>query len=298
LTDASGAKRIFVGPEGIRAGWRLVIFAAIVALFRLALRLVRGDIPRLTALEPRPVFVTRTISFLAFAAAAAIMARIEKKPWDSYGLPLRRALGLEPLVGALWGFGGVSVVMLVLYATGCYAIDGLALHGGDILKFGASWIGAFVALALFEEFSLRGYPLRTLASGMGFWPAATLLSVVFVVAHMANPGETTMGLVGVFLAGMFFCFVLFRTGDLWCAVAMHAAWDWGLSFFYSVADSAMPATGHLFDARLEGPSWLAGGTAGPEASVVCTALQILWFPAFYFYTRRRSVRAELAPMKP
>jgi membrane protease YdiL (CAAX protease family) len=292
MSAPSGLTRVFVGSAGIRAGWRLAIFVAIVALIRWIVGLVFGSGFRIAALEPRPVFVTRTIMFGILAAAAAIMGKLEKRPWGSYGLPPRRAVSIDTFIGAVWGFGSLSFVMLVLYATRCYRVDGLALHGGDILKFGASWSAAFVALALFEEFSLRGYPQRTLASGMGFWPAATLLSLLFLGAHIFNPGETVMGLSGVFLVGMFYSYVLLRTGDLWCAVAMHASWDWGLSFFYSVADSAMPAAGHLFDARLEGPSWLSGGSAGPEGSVVCTLLQLLSFPAFYFYTRRRFTREE------
>jgi membrane protease YdiL (CAAX protease family) len=280
-------RKIFVGPGGIRAGWRLAIFVAILVLFRGALFLVGAGSFRVATLEPRPIFVTRTISFGMFAAAAAIMAWIEKRPWGTYGLPPRRALGRDTLVGALWGLGSLSFVMLVLHVSGCYAIDRVALHGTEVATFGGGWAAAFVALALTEEFSLRGYPQWTLASGMGFWPAATLLSLAFVGAHMANPGENPMGLLGVFLIGMFFCFTLLRTGTLWFAVAMHAAWDWGLSFFYSVPDSAMPAVGHLFDVRLEGPTWLTGGTAGPEGSVVCLAVQVVSFPLFYFYTRRR-----------
>lgn len=283
---------IFVGPHGIRAGWRFAIFVAIVAVLRVLVRLVRGDAPTIARLEPRGIFVSRVITFVVFAAAAAVMAKIERRPWGSYGLPPRRAFGIDTWVGAVWGFVSVSLVMLVLYASHCYSIDGLALHGGDIVKFGASWTAAFVALGLVEEFSLRGYPQKTLASGIGFWPAATLLSLLFVLAHVWNRGETAMGLTGVFLVGMFYSFVLLRTGDLWCCVAMHAAWDWGLSFFYSVADSAMPAEGHLFDARLDGPVWLSGGSAGPEGSVVCLLLQLVSFPAFYVYARRRSFQAD------
>jgi membrane protease YdiL (CAAX protease family) len=293
VTDApNGVRRLFVGPGGIRAGWRLAMFVAIVVLIRWVVRLVAGEPFRIATLEPRIVLVSRTISFAIFAAAAGIMAKIEKQPFGGYGLPPRRAFSFDALVGILWGFGSLSLVMLGLYATRCYRIEGFALHGGDIPKFGASWLAAFVVLALFEEFSLRGYPQRTLASGIGFWPAATLLSLLFVAGHLTNPGETAMGLTGVFMVGMFYSFVLLLTGDLWCAVAMHASWDWGLSYFYSVADSAMPAAGHLFDARLEGPAWLSGGTAGPEGSVVCAVVQLLSFPAFFFYARRRFRRTE------
>jgi hypothetical protein len=67
---------------------------------------------------------------------------------------------------------------------------------------------------------------------------------------------------------MFFCLTLRRTGTLWFAVGLHAAFDWGETFLFSVPDSGLVAPGHMLNSSLQGPAWLTGGTVGPEGSVM------------------------------
>jgi membrane protease YdiL (CAAX protease family) len=282
-------RSIFVGPKGIRAGWRLALFLAIAALLGWPLRWLRGGPPPPTdTFEAGKVIVGKGLSFFVAALAAWVMSKIEKERWSHYGLPLKRAVSFDALVGLLWGFLSLSVLMLGLYIANCYQIEGLALEGRAIVGYGFLWAVAFLIVALLEEFWFRGYAQYTLCSGLGFWPAAVLLSIVFILMHVRNPGEHWLGLTDVFLIGMFLCFTLWRTGDLWFAVAMHASWDWGLSYFYSVPDSGVAASGHLFNARLEGPPWLSGGTAGPEGSALALMLHLSSFLLFsLLYPRRR-----------
>ncbi len=240
--------------------------------------------------EPVPEIILRGLGFLVVAGAAVIMAKIEKSRWDDYGLPLRRAVSADFWFGCLWGIGGLSVVMAGLWVAGAYRIEGLALAGAAIWKFGLLWAVAFLVVGLLEEFTLRGYTMYTLASGIGFWPAAVLLSALFLAGHIANPGENWMGLADVFIIGMFLCFTLWRTGDLWFAVGLHAVWDWGLTFLFSVPNSGTVAIGHLLNVRTQGPTWLSGGSAGPEGSVINLISDLLYFLLFaLFYKRRKWV---------
>ncbi|MGH9762633.1 MAG: lysostaphin resistance A-like protein, partial [Blastocatellia bacterium] len=100
-----------------------------------------------------------------------------------------------------------------------------------------------------------------------FWPAAILLSVAFGSIHLKNPGEGIVGALDVFVIAMFFCLTLRRTGNLWFAIGMHASFDWGETFIYSVPNSGTVATGHLLNMSLHGSRWITGGTVGPEGSV-------------------------------
>jgi len=80
-----------------------------------------------------------------------------------------------------------------------------------------------------------------------------------------------------------------RTGSLWFAVGMHAAFDFGETFLYSVPDSGVVLPGHLSDATLHGPAWLTGGTVGPEASVFDFVLLIIFFYVIHrLYPPRKS----------
>jgi hypothetical protein len=78
--------------------------------------------------------------------------------------------------------------------------------------------------------------------------------------------------------GIFWCFTLRRTGTLWFALGMHAAFDFGETFLFSVPDSGVIFPGHLSSAVIhDGPAWLTGGTAGPEASVLDFVILAIFF---------------------
>jgi membrane protease YdiL (CAAX protease family) len=291
--QTSTLRAIFVGPNGLRAGWRLLIYFGLMVALATLIRLVRHLLhpgprpPRAMTLDPIPQIYFECIALILAVVPALILLRIEKEHWGHYGLPLRRAFRSEFWFGALWGFVGLSVIMLCLWAGHFYTVDGLALHGMAILKYGVLWAIGMLLVGLFEEFSLRGYPQYALASGIGFWPAALVLSFLFLLGHMRNPGENWLGLTDVFLFGLFACFTLWRTGNLWFAVGVHAAWDWGLTFLYSGPNSGVMATGQLLKVRFSGPAWLTGGSAGPEGSAINLVFDLSWFVVFALIYRKR-----------
>jgi uncharacterized protein len=293
VREENPLRGIFIGPNGIRAGWRLLIYLLLVAAFSFTTRWIRLHVfhvqprPLTSLIEPVRESIPRIFGFVFLAFAAWIMAKIEGEKWGHYGLPLRRAFRRDFWAGALWGIVGLSLVMGCMWIAGAYRIDGLALAAGAIWKYAGLWAVMFLLVGFLEEYSLRGYTQYTLASGIGFWPAAVILSALFLAAHIKNPGENWMGLSDVFIIGMFLCFTLWRTGDLWFAVGLHASWDWGLTYFYSVPNSGTTAVGHLFNTRLQGPTWLSGGSAGPEGSIINLIFDLIYFVVFAMLYKRR-----------
>ena len=265
-------KKIFVGPNGIRAGWRALIFLLIV----IALGVVLSGILLLvfhrrqygqSTLTPIGTGLTEGVLLLLTSVAALIMGRIEHRKYGEYGLPAKFAFRKDFWIGILVGFLAISGALLGIFAWHGFRLTGLAIHGKTILLATVLWGVAMVVVGLAEEFAFRGYLQFTLTTGMGFWPSAFLLSGLFGLAHAGNPGESKFGLLSVVLFGLLFCLFLRRTGNLWWAVGFHAGWDWGQTFFYGVSDSGVPAYMNLFSCAFNGPAWLTGGTVGPEASV-------------------------------
>jgi membrane protease YdiL (CAAX protease family) len=269
----SAANTIFRGPNGIRAGWRVLIFLAIVAalffVMGFAARLLRiGQLQSgISSLTPSGVSVLEGSMFLLTSIAALIMAMIEHRKFGDYGLPAKFAFRKDFWIGTLTGFFAISACLLVIFTLHGFHLAGLAIHGTTIIAAVASWGATFVLVGLSEEFAFRGYLQFTLTSGLGFWPSAILLSLFFGLAHAGNPGESKFGLFSVVCFGLLFCLFLRRTGNLWLAVGFHAGWDWGQTFFYGVADSGLPAYHNLFNSSFSGPRWLTGGSVGPEASI-------------------------------
>ncbi len=270
---------IFRGPNGLRAGWRLIIALAIclviLAGFASVSRLMRqGQVPQ-NPFSPDVLLTGESTLFGIVLAAAWIMSKLEGRHISSYGLPWRGAFGLEFWKGTAIGFAAISVLVGALRVAGVFRLGETSLHGVELLKYAILWACALLAVAFFEEYAFRGYALFTLTTGMTFWPAALLCSAIFGSVHLGNSGESYLGALSAGLIGLLFCLLLRKTGSLWMPIGFHAAWDWGETFFYGVPDSGQVAPGHLFNATLSGPVWLSGGTVGPEASGLC----IIWILA-------------------
>jgi len=207
--------------------------------------------------------------------ATFVVSRVARRPMDDYGLPGRQALGLRFWEGAVWGFAMLSAVVLVLHFLGDFQITGVALSRDKALIYALGWCVAFLFVGIYEEVFFRGLFLWALARRLTFWPAALILSALFAAAHLANPGENFFGILQVFVVGMLFCFTIRRTGSLWFAIGLHAAWDWAQTFFYGTPDSGLLGVGHFLNSTAAGPKWLSGGSAGPEGSVLALFVLLL-----------------------
>jgi len=290
---------LFIGPNGLRAGWRLLIYVLIVVAFSAVINItVRKFVgPQRGTPGVRAQFLQEMVGFAVVFGAAAILSKIERRRLGDYGLPASEMFGRKFWLGFLLGLVEVSLLIGLIGAFGGYSFGPLALEGGAILKWGMFHLVLFTFVGLFEEFLFRGYMQYTLADGIGFWPAAFILSVVFGGVHLGNPGEGWVGAAAVVLVALFFCFTLKRTGNLWCAVGLHASFDWGETFLYSVPDSGIVMQGHLSNSLLHGPKWLTGGSVGPEGSVFCfLTIGLQFLVVMWLFPAKKSERTSEAPV--
>jgi len=289
----SGIRSIFLSPRGLRAGWRLLIFLALLLVLIGGANLVTNGGPQGVrnaykhlgeiTITPFRMCVSEAVAFALVCVATLVMGRVENQRFSAYGLALGQALGKDFWVGCLSGFSAISGTLLAMFLFHGFRIIGFALHGAAILYSLAGWAIAFLMAGLCEEFLNRGYLQYTLASGIGFWPAALVMSGLFAFGHAFNPHETFAGVASVVLFGLLLCFFLRRSGNLWCAIGFHAAYDWGQTLF-GVPDSGIAPYHNLFHSTLNGPIWLTGGIVGPEASVltpIALALVALIFSRYY-----------------
>ncbi|HKB71842.1 MAG TPA: CPBP family intramembrane glutamic endopeptidase [Thermoanaerobaculia bacterium] len=291
-------KKLFLGPTGLRAGWGFLVFAVLFTAIQTIVLLPAKQLYRPhRGLHPVDFAVSDGIGFLAALAAAAIMARIEKRRIAEYGLPLARGFPARFGAGLVWGFLPVAATMAIIAFAGGVTFDGWAFTGGELARWAALWAVTMIVLGFFEEYLFRGYPLAALSRGMGFWPAAIVLSIGFGALHyFTKPMESLLDGFSVSLIGLFFCFAIGRTGDLWLAAGMHAAFDYfALAFFGApnTANGGRPVTGHLLATTFHGPAWLTGGVCGIEASVVMVGVILLMFPLFAWRHRASAAVAAV-----
>jgi uncharacterized protein len=264
----------FFGPKGLRAGWRILIFLGLTvgigAALSIPLKVIPGAKAYLAAIAdhqkhgiitPLDALLSEGLAVLAVLGAAAIMTLIEKRSFADYALPWNQAFGKRFWQGFVLGFAMLSVLLV---------------------RFGFEWAIVFFLVAVFEDFTFRGYLQSALGDGIGFWPAALVLAVVFGGIHYSNTNEAIFGCVMAGSFGLLEAFALSRVGSLWLLFGMHLSWDWAETFFYGTPDSGAVGLGHLFNSSFHGPQWLTGGTVGPEGSWLVLGVLLLWALAIHF----------------
>ena len=288
--------KIFIGLDGLRAGWSLLIFIAMVAAIAFSVRIIghKLHVPDLnkpgTELSPLFGLLIEGLNFLGVLLITWIMSKIERRPNSVYGFGDSRRFQ-HFFAGLAWGVICLSFLILILWKAGLLVIDRRVLFGSDTFRYGFIWLFGFFLVGLFEEYATRGYVQYTLTRGLagfyrwafktshsaalGFWTSAVILSFLFGLGHNNNPGESPIGLLSAGLAAMVFCLSLWRTGSLWWAIGLHTSWDWGQSFFYGVADSGLMIQHHLLATHPAGKPILSGGSTGPEGSIFVLAILAL-----------------------
>jgi uncharacterized protein len=287
-------RRIFVGRDGLRAGWSILLFIGMFAACTYTVHVVvtKFHHPAAHAVKTsedsiKSSIINEAVVFLVVLLVTWIMSRIERRPNSTYGLGGTRKLA-NFCAGLVWGVVCLSLLVLVLWKKGFLVIDHRLLFGSDIPRYGALWLIGFLMVGLLEEYLTRGYLQYTLARGLaglyewitktlpnktrqseafGFWTSAILFSILFGLGHSKNPGESPIGLLSAGLAGLVFCISLWRTGSLWWAIGFHTTWDWAQSFLYGVADSGHMSQHRFLDTHPVGKPILSGGATGPEGSI-------------------------------
>ena len=267
-------KRVFIGEQGIRSGWSALIFIAVFWLLQTSVLAILGHFISLDATRPIPMslgLLQESCQVLVAAAATLVMARIENRPLLSYGFTGDRTL-VRLLTGTLWGFLCLSLLIGILWKAGLLVLERQSLSGFVAWRYAFAWGLVFLLVGVFEESLFRGYLQYAMTRGVGFWWAALLLSLAFAAGHLGNNGESILGIVEVFAAGLFFCLSLWYTKSLLWAVGFHAGWDWGQSYFYGTADSGLVMQNHFLASHASGNPLWSGGTTGPEGSLMMVPL--------------------------
>ena len=291
---------IFIGADGLRHGWRFLIFVASIVLVSqfleqpaIAFLEAKLHVDR-SALSAPSIILGDGFDLVAVLIVTGVFALCERRRIDSYGLPINEAFGglfWNGTVAALVVIAFVAAAMLV---TGGMRIRGIALRGTDLISSPLLWLVAMLFVGVTEEYFFRGYALQSLWRGAGFWPAALITTALFAGLHLVKPHENAIDIGMIFVLGLIICMSVRITGSLWWAVGWHAAFDFGQLFVIGTRNGGRVPQGRLFGVTFSGPAWITGGELGTEASyfmipaVLGTLIYVIWF------LRRRSPAPQSA----
>lgn len=249
--------------------WRIGLYVLLFVSFTVvALWAVRA-----AGLPAAGLSIAPTAASLAAALAAGwvMMYGVERRPAGALGFALGPSAPRESALGTGIGAALLGLAVLPVALTGGvrWTPDAGTLSG--YLGF-AAWTLAFFALAAaVEEVLFRGYPFQVLERGFGPWAAVIATSLVFAVAHGANPNVRLLGLANIFLAGAMLGAAYLRTRSLWFATGVHLGWNWTMASLLDLPVSGLELDTPLYTGVETGPDWWTGGSFGPEAGLAATA---------------------------
>jgi membrane protease YdiL (CAAX protease family) len=170
------------------------------------------------------------------------------------------------------------------------ALDGLRVRGfatscSTLVLAAGAWLIANVCIGIAEEFWYPSYFLQSLWKGIGFWPAAIVIALVFTAdLYFYKTGENIWDVITLVSLSMLMCYTVLRTGTLWFAVGFHVAFDYMQLFLIGTPNGSNIPVGRLLDVQFSGPDWLIGGVLGTEASfLMYPMIALLWLYVWWRY---------------
>jgi hypothetical protein len=269
-----GVDWAFIGDNGLRAGWSVLIFVPIyfIALFTLgtAASLIVGNIVhnRLGSGTALSAGIGELVPFFAMLIAAAIVGLIEHRSILDFNLKGSRRV-LNFFSGFAAGFAALSVLVGALAAGGWLHFGPIALTGTNILKFAALWGITFLLVGCFEEGVFRCYLQFTLTRGINFWWALAAVAGLCLDLVLRARGNGVWGVYAIALLGVPPCFALHwlraESAGFW-----QAAWVTSTLFGFIhtgnngenwIGIFAAAAIGFVFcvSVRVTGSAWWAIG---------------------------------------
>lgn len=283
--------RVFLNAMGqFRAGWRLALWFAIVIASKFGVNWIADELhlgEGRAFLDPISLLQEDWLgTFLPVMLATLIMMRLERRSLGHYYIPVGTLLGRSFWIGAGWGIAAVSMLVGLIALAGGYRITAVALHA-HVVYWVLIWLAAAASVGIVEEIVFRGYMLRTLADGIGFWPAACILAFLFGALHYyGKPHERWEDWASTALLALFMSLTIARTGSLAWAMGWHFAFDWGAMWLWSGRNAGEFAPGRLFETVWPGSDHVTGGLLGPEASWFVFLVIALLFGGFHFFMRK------------
>jgi membrane protease YdiL (CAAX protease family) len=207
----------FMGSQGLRAGWSVLIFTLLCGFPNHAglLTYIVGTAFYVLHLigigedyTVYSVFFSELVALLALVGAASWMAFIEeRRSLLAYNLTGPRRIS-HFLSGLAAGFLALSALVGAMAWGGWLHFGPVALSGAEIFRFGALWAAAFLLVGCVEEGTFRGYLQFTLTRGINFWWAAGIVGALCLRLIFHARGNGFWGVYAVALLGLFPCLML------------------------------------------------------------------------------------------
>ncbi len=244
----------------------------------------------------RPLLTWAFLLFL-LAVGFSILQAIAKRGSslrEVLGLPKRPTAGSEWVLGAALGWGLVVLAVLPMAVAGTLHVQ----FWTQPRAFGLLLLNlvTLAVAALAEEVAFRGYSYRRLIEATGPVAATILMSLLFGLGHVLNPGATWASTLVTILAGVLLSVAWLRTHGLWLGWGLHFAWNASMGILFGLPVSGITDFASIVQTRAFGRLWLTGGDYGPEGAGITVIVLLIGIAVLVRVTRNYAWHYTYVPI--
>jgi membrane protease YdiL (CAAX protease family) len=206
-----GLRWTFLGSQGLRAGWSVLIFAILLLILATGMGYAFFHmhlIGKKSGFTAATAFFEELSVLLPLLGTAAFVAFVERRrSLLAFNLTGPRCVP-RFFSGLLAGFLALSALVGALTWGGWMHFGPIALTGAEIFKYGALWAAAFLLVGCVEEGIFRCYLQFTFTRGINFWWALGIVAGLCLDLLLRSKGNGVWGVYAIALLGLLPCLML------------------------------------------------------------------------------------------
>lgn len=232
--------------------------------------------------------VTMYLTCIGIWIVAILYMRFTKKNRPILKIIGKSATGntwINFLIGIGMGFGlnGICILVAWLHKDIVLYYDGFQPIYVIII-----FIAIFVQSSA-EELVCRGFLYQRLIRSYKS-PVVAIIgnSLLFAFMHLFNEGVTALSVLNIFVVGILFSFMVYYMDSIWCAMAVHAAWNFTQNIIFGLPNSGIVSPYSIFrlDAATANNSFAYNVGFGIEGTLLADVVLILACIGMYLWGRK------------
>lgn len=265
----------------------LYFLSALLIILGQFMGMLLGIFPFMTDTEAA-VTAAMYLSFIGIWTLTLLYLRFTKK-----NRPILQAVGRNAagnnwknlLLGTALGFGLNGICILAAWIN-----KDISLYYDSFrpVSFVIIFIAVFVQSSA-EELVCRGFLYQRLRRSYQN-PAVAIIgnSMLFALLHLTNEGVTILSVLNIFIVGILFSFIVCYMDSLWCAMAMHASWNFTQNILFGLPNSGIVSPYSVFrlDTAAARDSFAYNVGFGIEGTLFADMVLVLACICMYLWGRK------------
>lgn len=291
----------------VRSGWKIVILLltyeivsfVVLSIYESILGLVfasriKGNVDYqqiiylvIDYLNSNPLgsIITYGLDFICLILTVYLVLKlIDKKRFRDIGFFVSSKSGMQLITGLLFGAASMTLLFIILLVTGNISLLN-SITNPQFSISTASGILVFIFVGIKEEVLSRGYCITALNQMERPWLSVIISSAIFSLLHIMNPGVSPLGLLNIFLVGILFGLMYLKSSSLWMPIGYHITWNYFQGDIFGLPVSGLPQKG-IYSIDVYMDNLLTGGSFGPEAGLLATAIIVLGIMIIWKFYKR------------